>query len=57
MFVSKSRINLQHTQAAASAMSLDPLEQFDVLLVPVLGCVGFTNLALLLILNLVLMAA
>lgn len=47
------------TTKNATIFQMDPLEQFDVLAVsfPVVGNIGFTNLALLLALNVAVMAS
>lgn len=43
----------------ATTLQMDPLEQFDVLAIsfPIVGNIGFTNLALLLALNVAVMAS
>ncbi len=50
--------NSQLILANTLTVQMDPLEQFDVLAIslPIVGNVGFTNLALLLALNVVVMA-
>jgi hypothetical protein len=47
------------TAKLTTALQMDPLEQFDVLAVsfPIIGDIGFTNLSLLLALNVAVMAS
>lgn len=56
--LNKTSLTLTHPQTTPS-IQMDPLEQFDVLTValPLVGDVGFTNLALLFTFNLVVMTS
>lgn len=47
MFALQLSAEIQTATAKTVLTYLDPLEQFDVLLLPLLGCAGVTNLALL----------
>jgi F-type H+-transporting ATPase subunit a len=55
IFLSKTKTYMSSSNLL-SLTYLDPLEQFDVLRLPLLGCLGLTNLSLLLFVNIVVMA-